>query len=88
MAAQLDKAVEVDCYPDRQGLNVDLLRLAKQEGCRISLGTDSDGPSQLAFMHLGVAAISMARIDRRQVLNFFSANELLSWTASLRARAT
>jgi histidinol phosphatase-like PHP family hydrolase len=88
VAAQLDKGVEVDCYPDRQDLNVDLLRLAKQAGCRISLGTDSHGPSQLAFMDLGVAAISMARIDRRQVLNFLSANELLSWTASLRARTT
>lgn len=28
-AAQLGKAVEVDCYPDRQDLNVDLLRVAK-----------------------------------------------------------
>src|SRR5690242_17380926 len=39
LAAQLDKAVEVDCYPDRQDLNVELLRLAKQEGCWISIGT-------------------------------------------------
>lgn len=31
-AAQLDKAVGVDCYPDRQDLNVALLRLAKT-GC-------------------------------------------------------
>jgi histidinol phosphatase-like PHP family hydrolase len=69
LAADLDKAVEVDCYPDRQDLNVDLLRLAKREGCRISIGTDSHGPSQLDFMDLGVAAISLAGIDPDRVLN-------------------
>jgi histidinol phosphatase-like PHP family hydrolase len=43
-AAHLDKAVELDCYPDRQDLNLGLLRLAKREGCRTSIGTDSHGP--------------------------------------------
>src|SRR5437868_14627561 len=46
-AAQLDKAVEIDAYPDRQDLSLDLVRLASKAGCRISLGTDSHGPSQL-----------------------------------------
>src|SRR5207237_8040031 len=41
LAAELDKAVEIDAYPDRQDLNVGLLRLAGKAGCRISLGTDS-----------------------------------------------
>lgn len=87
LAAQFDKAVEVDCYPDRQDLNIDLLRLAKQEGCRISLGTDSHGPSQLAFMDLGLAAVSIAGVDRRRILNFLSAEELLRWTSSFEVRA-
>ncbi len=39
-----DKAMEIDCYPDRQDLNVDLLAVARTEGCGISLGTDSHGP--------------------------------------------
>jgi histidinol phosphatase-like PHP family hydrolase len=86
LAAQLDKAVEVDCYPDRQDLNVNLLELAKKEGCRISLGTDSHGPSQLAFMDLGVAAISIAGIDPRKILNFQRVDELLHWTSSLKAK--
>jgi len=53
LAADLDKAVEIDAYPDRQDLNVGLLKLARKAGCRISLGTDSHGPSQLAFIELG-----------------------------------
>jgi histidinol phosphatase-like PHP family hydrolase len=40
-AARLDKALEIDCYPDRQDLNVDLLRVARDYGTRISLGTDT-----------------------------------------------
>src|SRR5207302_11469567 len=52
LAAQLDKAVEIDCYPDRQDLSIELLAIARKEGCRISMGTDSHGPSQCAFMEL------------------------------------
>jgi len=29
LAAQLDKAVEIDCYPDRQDLSIDLLEIAR-----------------------------------------------------------
>jgi putative hydrolase len=78
-AARLDKAVEVDCYPDRQDLNVALLRLAKREGCRISMGTNSHGPSQLGFIDFGIAAIVSAGIPRERVLNFLSADELVEW---------
>src|SRR2546429_8427728 len=35
LAAELDKAVEIDSYPDRQDLNVELLKLAREAGCRI-----------------------------------------------------
>lgn len=87
LAAELGKAVEVDCYPDRQDLNVDLLRLAKQEGCWISLGTDAHGPSQLAFMEFGIAASSLAGIDPGRILNFLSCDELLNWANLRRSRA-
>ena len=87
LAARLDKAVEVDCYPDRQDLNVDLLRLAKREGCWISLGTDSHGTSQLAFMNFGIAAISLARIDPKRILNFLSLDQLLNWARRSKALA-
>src|SRR3712207_7025262 len=44
------KAVEIDCYPDRQDLNVELLRLVRDAGARVSLGTDAHDPSQLGFI--------------------------------------
>jgi len=84
VAAELDKAVEIDAYPDRQDLNIGLIRLAREAGCRISLGTDSHGPTQLRFMELGVAAASLSNIQRDRVLNFMNRDELLAWVARVR----
>lgn len=83
-AARLDKGVEIDGYPDRQDLNVDLLRLAKKAGCRISLGTDSHGPTQLGFMEYSAATALQAGIRRDRILNFMSVGELRTWVETLR----
>src|SRR5256885_17045319 len=53
VAAELDKAVEIDAYPDRQDLSLDLLRLAKPAGCRISMGTDAHGPDRSEERRVG-----------------------------------
>ncbi len=84
VAADLDKAVEIDAYPDRQDLSVDLVRLANRAGCRISLGTDAHGPSQLFFMEYAAAAAMLAGVRRDRILNFLTRDELLSWAASVR----
>ncbi len=84
LAAELDKAVEIDCYPDRQDLSLDLLKLAKKSGCRISLGTDSHDPLQLRFIEFGLAAAISAGISRDRILNFMSRAELLKWTQTVR----
>jgi histidinol phosphatase-like PHP family hydrolase len=87
LAAELNKAVEIDAYPDRQDLNIELLRIAKAAGCRISLGTDSHGPSQLDFMSYAAAAALEAEIPRERILNFMAADEILAWSGSLRERS-
>src|SRR5947208_14644840 len=40
-AAQLDKALEIDCYPDRQDLNIELLALARDAGAKLTIDTDA-----------------------------------------------
>jgi putative hydrolase len=40
-AASLDKAVEIDAYPDRQDLNLSLIKIARACGTKISMGTDA-----------------------------------------------
>jgi histidinol phosphatase-like PHP family hydrolase len=84
LAAELDKAVEIDGYPDRQDLNVDLLKLARKAGCRISLGTDSHDPLQLRFIEYSLAAASKAGVHPDRILNFMTAGELRKWVSSVR----
>jgi histidinol phosphatase-like PHP family hydrolase len=86
-AAKLDKAMEIDCYPDRQDLNVSLLKIARKEGVRISLGTDSHHPWQLEFITLGLAAALKAKIPAERIINFMPLGKLKHWVAGVRQRA-
>jgi histidinol phosphatase-like PHP family hydrolase len=86
LAAKLDKAVEIDAYPDRQDLSPDLLLLARKAGCRISFGTDSHGSSQLRFMAFAAALALQAGISRERILSFMSREELLAWVKNVRTR--
>jgi histidinol phosphatase-like PHP family hydrolase len=86
LTAELDKGVEIDAYPDRQDLSLDLLKLAKKSGCRISLGTDSHDPLQMRFMEYALATALLAGIRRDRILNFMSRDELLNWAAKVRDR--
>jgi putative hydrolase len=86
-AAALDKAVEIDAYPDRQDLSVKLLKHARAAGCRISIGTDAHHPHQLGFIELGLAAALLAKVPADRIVNFLACDELLAWVASIRTRS-
>lgn len=87
VAAELGVALEVDAYPDRQDLDVELLRRAARHDVWIAVDTDSHHPVDLDAMPLGVAALIDAGVPRERVLNTFSADELVDWVAARRARA-
>lgn len=83
-AAKLNKALEIDCYPDRQDLNVDLLKIARDYGTRISLGTDAHHSWQLEFIELGLAAAARAKLAPQQIVNFMPIEALKNWVKSIR----
>ena len=85
-AAKLNKAVEIDSYPDRQDLNLKLLKVARKEGTRISLGTDAHHADQLGFIELGLAAAVEARISADRILNFMDLASLREWVEKVRSR--
>jgi histidinol phosphatase-like PHP family hydrolase len=87
-AARLDKALEIDCYPDRQDLNVSLLKIAHQHGTRISLGTDAHHAWQLDFIDLGLAAALQAKISANRIVNFMPFSELRAWAQAVRERSS
>jgi histidinol phosphatase-like PHP family hydrolase len=83
-AAELDKAVEVDAYSDRQDLDVELLKIAKEEGVRISFGSDAHHPWQLTFLDLALAATWLVGIPAKRIVNFMTAEQLLEWVSEVR----
>jgi histidinol phosphatase-like PHP family hydrolase len=87
-ATRLDKAVEIDAYPDRQDLNLALLRIVKRCGTRISMGTDAHHPWQLEFIDLALAAALAAKISADRIVNFMSLNELRVWVQNVRRAQT
>jgi histidinol phosphatase-like PHP family hydrolase len=86
-AARLNKALEIDCYPDRQDLNVSLVKIARDHGTRISLGTDAHHGWQLEFIELGLASMLRAKLRPEQIVNLMPIVDLKNWIEQLRARA-
>ena len=83
-ATRLDKAVEIDAYPDRQDLNISLLKIAKRCGSRISMGTDAHHPWQFEFIDLALAAALAAKIPAERIVNFMPLTELRAWVERVR----
>lgn len=83
-AAARGKAVEIDCYPDRQDLDVSLLRKARDAGVMISLGTDAHNQQELSFMPIGVASLIKAGIPEDRILNLMPAADIVAWAGERR----
>jgi histidinol phosphatase-like PHP family hydrolase len=83
-AARLGRAVEIDCHPNRQDLNVELASLANEAGCVFSIGTDSHYAHELDFMSIGLATAIEAGIPQERIINFAPADAVREWAASVR----
>ena len=51
--ARFDKAVEINCRPERQDPPEELLPLALEWGCKVSIDTDAHAPGQLEWQPYG-----------------------------------
>jgi histidinol phosphatase-like PHP family hydrolase len=85
-AARLDKAVEVDGHSNRQDLDVDLLALVREEGARVSIGSDAHAASEHENLDLGVAAVVRAGIPTDRIINCLSPDEVRAWARAHRER--
>ena len=79
---ELDKAVEINCRPDRLDPPKRLLRLALEAGCRFSIDTDAHAPGQLDWLRYGCDRAVQCGIDPSMVINTLSADELMTWAAT------
>jgi putative hydrolase len=85
-AAEAGTAIEVDCFPDRQDVNVELLEIARDAGCYASIGTDAHNRYEMSFIEVGLATTLLAEFPPERILNFMSADEIAAFSLEMRER--
>jgi putative hydrolase len=82
--ARYDKAVEINCRPDRLDPPKRLLRLAVEAGCRFAIDTDAHAPGQLDWLPNGCERAVRCGVPAERVVNTWPAAFLVQWTAEHR----
>ena len=68
--------LEINAFPDRLDLNDKNIRYAKDQGCRMALGTDAHHSDHLAHMRYGVATARRGWLEKKDVLNTLPLGEV------------
>ena len=80
--ARFDKAVEINCRPERQDPPEDLLQLALDWGCKVSIDTDAHAPGQLEWQPYGCDKAARLGVEPANIVNTLAAEDLVAWAAS------
>jgi putative hydrolase len=75
-------AVEINCRPERQDPPPELLDLALEWGCLISVDTDAHAPGHLEFLDYGCDKAVAHGIDPARIINTWTADDLTDWASS------
>jgi DNA polymerase (family 10) len=79
-------ALEINAHPDRLDLNDLNARLAKNAGIMLGINTDAHAPSHFDLIRFGVHTARRAWVEKKDVLNTKSLDELLAWLRQRRAK--
>lgn len=82
--ARWNVALEMNCFPSRLDLPIELLARAIRKGCAISFGSDAHSRSHLVNLRFGEAAL--ARLPAAFVLNRLSYDRLKHWISTSRKK--
>ncbi len=80
--AHFDKAVEINCRPERRDPPEELLKLALDWGCKVAINSDAHATGQLEWQPFGADKAHRCGVSASQVINTFTAPELVAWTAT------
>jgi putative hydrolase len=78
-AARFDKAIEINCRPERQDPPIELLDLALEWDCKIAIDTDAHAPGQLEWQVYGCDKAAQCGVPIESVVNTWAADELVAW---------
>jgi putative hydrolase len=79
---KFDKAVEINCRPERLDPPKRLLARAIELGCKFSIDTDAHATGQLEWQHYGADRAAECGVPAADIVNTWPAEQLLAWTAS------
>lgn len=79
---KFDKAVEINCRPERLDPPRRLLKLAVELGCKFAVDSDAHAPGQLAWQPYGAVRAAECEVPIGSIVNTWPAERLLEWTAS------
>jgi putative hydrolase len=82
VAAEYDKAIEINSRPERLDPPKRLLRRAYELGCRFSIDTDAHAPGQLDWLPYGCARAAACGVGPERIVNTMPAPALLEWARS------
>lgn len=80
--ARFDTAVEINCRPERKDPPEELLDLALEWGCKVSIDTDAHAPGQLEWQPWGCGLAVDRGVPVESIVNTWAAEDLLDWAAS------
>ncbi len=80
--AHFDKAVEINCRPERLDPPMRLLERVVATGCKVSIDTDAHAVGQLEWQPYGCARAAEAGVPPDDIVNAWPVDRLLEWTAS------
>ena len=80
--AETDTAVEINSRPERLDPPRRLLKLVVAAGCKVAIDTDGHAPGQLEWQMNGCRRAAECAVPVESIVNTWSADKLLSWTAS------
>jgi len=80
--AHFDKAVEINCRPERLDPPMRLLHRVVAAGCKVSIDTDAHAVGQLEWQPNGCARAADAELPLDRIVNTWPMDDLLAWTGA------
>jgi putative hydrolase len=80
--AHFDKAVEINCRPERLDPPMRLLHQVVAAGCKVSIDTDAHAVGQLEWQPNGCARAADAELPLERIVNTWPMDDLLAWTGA------
>ena len=79
---ELDKAVEVNCRPERLDPPRRMLTMVDDMDVKVAIDTDAHARGQLAWHGYGCARVAETEIGPERIVNAWPLDDLLAWTAA------